>query len=155
MLLYALLNGFLPFDDDSMPALYKKIKSGQYEVPDWLSQDSEYLLAQLLQVEPRRRITMGRLLSHRWLTRDGLSAVDPTSKFDGQCLDEEILVGMAIQLGWDRPDLRSELLGWKFNSLTATYLLLQLRRVYGRSYTRMADVVPLKDFIRSVYVKSI
>ena len=49
VLLYALLNGFLPFDDDSMPSLYKKIKSGNYDVPDWLSQDSEFLLAQLLQ----------------------------------------------------------------------------------------------------------
>lgn len=80
VLLYALLNGFLPFDDDSMPVLYKKIKSGNYDVPDWLSQDSEYLLAQLLQVEPRRRITMRRLLCHRWLMKDGLPAIDPSSK---------------------------------------------------------------------------
>ena len=63
-----------------MPVLYKKIKSGNYDVPDWLSQDSEYLLAQLLQVEPRRRITMRRLLCHRWLMKDGLPAIDPSSK---------------------------------------------------------------------------
>jgi len=81
--------------------------------------------------------------------KDDLPPVEITSKFDGQCLDEEILVGMSIQLGWDRPELRNELLEWKYNPLTATYLLLQLRRVSGRSYTRMADSLPLKEFIHS------
>ncbi|CAG5105741.1 Oidioi.mRNA.OKI2018_I69.chr1.g2411.t1.cds [Oikopleura dioica] len=53
VLLYALLNGFLPFDDDNMPTLYKKIKSGKYDVPEWLSSDSTFLLAALLQVDPK------------------------------------------------------------------------------------------------------
>lgn len=51
VLLYALLNGFLPFDDDNMPTLYKKIKSGKYDEPEWLSSESKFLLATLLQVE--------------------------------------------------------------------------------------------------------
>ena len=75
VLLYALLNGFLPFDDDNLTVLYRKIKQGKYEIPDWLSQDSEFLLAQLLQVDPKKRITMARLLRHRWLTRGGLGRV--------------------------------------------------------------------------------
>ena len=77
-----------------MPVLYKKIKSGNYDVPDWLSQDSEYLLAQLLQVEPRRRITMRRLLCHRWLMKDGLPAIDPSSKvifFEGFSLRNTLI----------------------------------------------------------------
>ena len=80
VLLYALLNGFLPFDDDNLTILYRKIKQGKYETPDWLSQDSEFLLAQLLQVDPKKRITMTRLLRHRWLTRGGLAPVECASK---------------------------------------------------------------------------
>ena len=38
VLLYALLCGFLPFDDENIASLYRKIQSGVYEKPPWLSQ---------------------------------------------------------------------------------------------------------------------
>ena len=38
VLLYALLCGFLPFDDENIAALYRKIQSGIYEKPPWLTQ---------------------------------------------------------------------------------------------------------------------
>lgn len=33
VILYALLCGSLPFDDESIPNLFKKIKSGMYTLP--------------------------------------------------------------------------------------------------------------------------
>jgi 5'-AMP-activated protein kinase, catalytic alpha subunit len=36
IIMYALLCGHLPFDDDNMKELYKKIASGQYTCPDYL-----------------------------------------------------------------------------------------------------------------------
>ncbi|CBY32973.1 unnamed protein product [Oikopleura dioica] len=150
VLLYALLNGFLPFDDDNMPTLYKKIKSGKYDEPEWLSSESKFLLATLLQVDPKKRITMRRLLSHRWLIKDHLAPVDPTSKYDDKTLDEELLTNIAIGLGWQRAEMRQELVQWKFDALTATYLLvgyLQLRRSQGKT-GKIIDTVPLKDFLK-------
>ena len=47
VLLYALLCGFLPFDDESISALYRKIQTGVYEKPSWLSQASIELLNQV------------------------------------------------------------------------------------------------------------
>lgn len=38
VILYALLCGSLPFDDESIPALFKKIKAGMYSLPSHLSQ---------------------------------------------------------------------------------------------------------------------
>ncbi|XP_072452890.1 maternal embryonic leucine zipper kinase isoform X5 [Notamacropus eugenii] len=49
ILLYALLCGFLPFDDDNVMALYKKITRGKYDIPKWLSPGSILLLQQMLQ----------------------------------------------------------------------------------------------------------
>ena len=37
VILYALLCGHLPFDDDHVPELYRKISSGAYVLPDYLS----------------------------------------------------------------------------------------------------------------------
>lgn len=36
-MLYVLVCGRVPFDDQSMPALHAKIKRGQVEYPAWLS----------------------------------------------------------------------------------------------------------------------
>ena len=36
VILFALLCGHLPFDDDNMKELYKKISSGNYTCPDYL-----------------------------------------------------------------------------------------------------------------------
>ena len=37
MVLFTLVAGFLPFEDPNTSALYKKILSGSYEKPRWLS----------------------------------------------------------------------------------------------------------------------
>ncbi len=47
VLLYALLCGYLPFDDESISALYRKIQNGLYEKPSWLSKGSIELLNQV------------------------------------------------------------------------------------------------------------
>ena len=44
VLLYALLCGFLPFDDENIGTLYKKIQEGIYEKPSWLSEGSLLML---------------------------------------------------------------------------------------------------------------
>ncbi|PNI98929.1 MELK isoform 12, partial [Pan troglodytes] len=67
ILLYVLMCGFLPFDDDNVMALYKKIMRGKYDVPKWLSPSSILLLQQMLQVDPKKRISMKNLLNHPWI----------------------------------------------------------------------------------------
>jgi len=71
VLLYALLCGCLPFDDSSnnMAVIYRKIQSGRFAVPKWLSIDSVNLLHDLLQVNPRRRVTVRQLVRHPWVTK--------------------------------------------------------------------------------------
>ncbi len=36
VILYALLCGTLPFDEEHIPTLFKKIKAGYFHMPDWL-----------------------------------------------------------------------------------------------------------------------
>jgi len=147
VLLYALLNGFLPFDDDNLTILYRKIKQGKYETPEWLSQDSVFLMAQLLQVDPKKRITMTRLLRHRWITRGGLAPVELASKYDQMKIDGDLVNELAIQIGMKCELVKSELVDMKYDALTATYLLLIMRKQQGRS-GRLLNARPLKEFIR-------
>ncbi|KAI7819469.1 kinase-like domain-containing protein, partial [Kickxella alabastrina] len=45
VVLYVLVCGKVPFDDQSMPALHAKIKRGHVEYPSWLSNECKHLLA--------------------------------------------------------------------------------------------------------------
>ncbi|KAL8202887.1 UNVERIFIED_CONTAM: hypothetical protein K2H54_029184 [Gekko kuhli] len=96
VLLYALLCGFLPFDDDNVMALYKKIVRGKYEVPKWLSPGSVLLLHQMLQVDPKRRITVKHLLNHPWLTQGYSFAVQWQSKYPLGHLDEDCVTELSV-----------------------------------------------------------
>lgn len=66
VILYALLCGTLPFDDESIPNLFKKIKSGMYSLPSHLSQSARELILRMLVVDPMKRITIGDVRLHVW-----------------------------------------------------------------------------------------
>ncbi|CAF0837050.1 unnamed protein product [Adineta ricciae] len=51
VLLYALLCGSLPFDDENIASMYAKIQNGVYHIPSWLSQESVALLRLMLQTK--------------------------------------------------------------------------------------------------------
>lgn len=66
VILYALLCGSLPFDDENIPNLFKKIKGGIYNLPSHLSPGARDLIPRMLLVDPLKRITIPeiRLAQH-------------------------------------------------------------------------------------------
>ena len=58
VILYALLCGNLPFDDENIPSLFKKIKNGQYTMPSHISSGARALIERLLETHPLKRITI-------------------------------------------------------------------------------------------------
>ena len=50
VVLYALLCGTLPFDDEHVTTLFRKIKSGVFPIPDYLNKSVVSLLCHMLQV---------------------------------------------------------------------------------------------------------
>lgn len=81
VLLYALVVGQLPFDDENITALYKKIKAGAFFMPVWLSVSCRALIRGMLKVDPKRRLTMGELLRNDWIN-DGQAAPIAVRKED-------------------------------------------------------------------------
>lgn len=52
IILFALLCGFLPFDDPDTQKLYNKIMMGKYDTPGHLSKETRALLSGMLNVDP-------------------------------------------------------------------------------------------------------
>ncbi|GAA6013986.1 hypothetical protein JCM10207_000196 [Rhodosporidiobolus poonsookiae] len=69
IILFALLNGNLPFDNPDIRQLLSLVKKGQFRMPPELPADAQDLIRRMLIVDPERRITMEEIQRHPWVTR--------------------------------------------------------------------------------------
>ncbi|KAH8551913.1 kinase-like domain-containing protein [Umbelopsis sp. PMI_123] len=69
IVLYVLVCGKVPFDDQSMPALHAKIKRGVVEYPGYLSTDCKNLLSRMLVTNPNHRATVSEIVMHPWMNK--------------------------------------------------------------------------------------
>jgi len=67
VILYVLLAGYLPFDENTMVALFQKIKNADFEYPDWFSSEARDLLGKTLVPDPSARITLAEMAKHPWM----------------------------------------------------------------------------------------
>lgn len=132
VLLYALLCGFLPFEDDNIVVLYRKIQMGDYDCPDWLSESSVELLSEMLEVKPERRIGITELASHPWLVEGYDCPINYKSTYMLTILDDDAVTELAVSCGRSKSCVATELSQWKYDYLTATYLLLILKKEQGK-----------------------
>ncbi|XP_037269662.2 maternal embryonic leucine zipper kinase [Rhipicephalus microplus] len=132
VLLYALLCGCLPFDDENVAVLYRKIQQGQYECPRWLSDSSVKLLSDMMTVIPEKRIGISELLSHPWLVQGYGSPISAKSTYLLSVLDDEVVTELAVSCGRSKSSVVVELSQWRYDYMTATYLLLVLKKSHGK-----------------------
>jgi len=131
VILYALVCGHLPFDDDSIPELFRKIKMGDYTFPKNLNPDVKHLISRMLQVNPMKRITIAEVRRHPWFVIDfpeyiATPASAPaihTDTIDAPVLDPEILAKM-VDLGFNPDETTSSVAERKMTKETVAYQLL-------------------------------
>ena len=69
VILYALLCGCLPFDEDSIPVLFNKIKKGKYSIPANMPPGPRELIQQILTVDPLVRLTVPQIRDNAWFNQ--------------------------------------------------------------------------------------
>lgn len=146
VLLFALLCGYLPFDDDNCMVLYRKITRGTYNNPHWLSPGSILLLNQMMQVDPKHRVTIKQLLDHPWMTSGYDSPVEWHSKQPLGYIDEDCITEMSVNLKNSRQSSLQLVNEWKYDQTTATYLLLLSKKQRGKP-VRIRPQLPVCDVI--------
>ncbi|KAF8115834.1 hypothetical protein N665_0025s0281 [Sinapis alba] len=67
VVLYVLLAGCLPFQDENLMNMYRKIFRADFEFPPWFSPETRRLVSKLLVVDPDRRISMPDIMRTSWL----------------------------------------------------------------------------------------
>nr|XP_006813004.1 PREDICTED: maternal embryonic leucine zipper kinase-like [Saccoglossus kowalevskii] len=145
VLLYALLCGFLPFDDDNIAFLYRKIQQGKYEEPTWLSVESREFIHDMLQVNPKRRIKVQDLLTHPWVIISYGIPIDWRSKYKKTNLDVDCVTEMSVHFKKSKKDMMQSVLQWKYNEVTAVYFILLAKKYNGKPVRIVPSVKPLGE----------
>ncbi|KZS93182.1 snf 1 [Sistotremastrum niveocremeum HHB9708] len=70
VILYVMLCGRLPFEDDNVQALFQKISLGQFHIPPYLSTEAKHLLQGMLTVDPVKRATVPDVLNSTFYQKD-------------------------------------------------------------------------------------
>ncbi|KAI0594631.1 protein kinase SNF1 [Biscogniauxia sp. FL1348] len=70
VILYVLLVGRLPFDDDHIPSLFAKIQRGVFTIPHWVKPDAASLIRKMLQTNPVQRATIEEIRQEPWFLTD-------------------------------------------------------------------------------------
>ncbi|KAL2119701.1 hypothetical protein VTJ04DRAFT_6662 [Mycothermus thermophilus] len=69
VVLFVLVCGKVPFDDQYMPALHQKIKKGVVDYPPWLTSECKHLISRMLVTDPKQRATMHEVMNHPWMLK--------------------------------------------------------------------------------------
>ncbi|KAI5951604.1 GIN4 [Candida jiufengensis] len=70
VILFALLTGRLPFDDENIRNLLLKVQAGNYDMPiDEISKEAQNLITKMLEVDPTKRISTEKILKHPLLSK--------------------------------------------------------------------------------------
>ncbi|KAF8556413.1 Pkinase-domain-containing protein [Imleria badia] len=152
VILFALLAGRLPFDDEDLGTLLDKVKSGVYEMPKGVEPDARDLIERMLQRDVDTRITMPEILEHpffvssepRAVSRD-MPDLDALAKPIGGAeeIDEDIFANLRTL--WHgtpeeeiREALRSEAPNWQKG---VYHLLIQYRNKRLENYDEEEEVM--------------
>jgi carbon catabolite-derepressing protein kinase len=153
VILYVLLVGKLPFDDDYIPALFKKIQNGTYSTPEYLSQGARNLIKKMLIVNPTNRITIQEIRQDPWFKKDlakylqlpteelfdtGFDpnkAIDPESMIrtrppkDAQKLHNTIVGKLKNTMGYGQADVQEALSKDEPNAIKDAYLIVRENQI--------------------------
>eukprot|EP00163_Fabomonas_tropica_P001177 TRINITY_DN1088_c0_g1_i9.p2 TRINITY_DN1088_c0_g1~~TRINITY_DN1088_c0_g1_i9.p2 ORF type:complete len:235 (+),score=77.64 TRINITY_DN1088_c0_g1_i9:1097-1801(+) len=67
VILFALVTGRLPFQDENVAVLYRKIRSGKYNTPSFVSPECSDLIQGMLTVDKSKRFSIKDIKNHKWL----------------------------------------------------------------------------------------
>jgi serine/threonine protein kinase len=125
ILLYALVAGYLPFDDQNPHRIFEKVLQDEVRYPSRMSRALVELLSRLLTKDPNARITIDRLTEQPWFAQcpyAGLIGFD-TAVFQGDAklgVDRDILEWLGRH-GFDCDRVIEDLRVGVYSDLTAVY----------------------------------
>jgi len=147
VILYALLCGTLPFDDEHVPTLFRKIKSGVFPIPDYLNKSVVNLLCHMLQVDPMKRANIEDVKKHEWFQKELPAYLFPSPvEQDTSVIDTDAVSEVCEKFGVREQEVHNALLsGDPHDQLGIAYHLIVDNK-------RIADEAAKAELMRDFYI---
>ena len=152
--LYAMLCGFLPFDDDNNDILYNKICEGKFIIPNDISFEACDLIKRILNVDPLKRINIRQIKNHPWFNLFKVNG--KIILYEGLIIqkvvipvDEDIVNDMEKSFNVDKEEIRISIIGNLYNDISTIYYL-KLKKKMREGKKSIADY---KSDLFSKYIK--
>ena len=114
-----------------------------YVQPEYLSYGVKNLIQGMLQVNPKNRLKIKHLVQHPWVSIGYEDhQVDSTSIYDMQKFDVDVVDELAMFYKMSPSIVVDKLAEWKYDHLTATYLILSHRRLKGAPIRLTRTAIP-------------
>ena len=82
IILYAMLCGYLPFEDPNTDKLYKKIIKCDYKIPHYISSEGKDLITKIMNTNPKERYKMSEIRAHEWFVKNTSKTGRTNSKLE-------------------------------------------------------------------------
>ena len=160
IVLYTMVCGFLPFEDDNQNILFGKIAKGLFSLPSFLSQSCKDLLKKILITDPKKRYGFEEIKHHPWfLSVNNVMGRNIFFNSPGVFVEEDVLpVDVEIiaeihnDFHMDIAKIINDVIKNRHNKITTAYYLI-LRRKIRNGEISVADISSNStSFIK--YIKS-
>ena len=144
IVLYAMICGYLPFEDEDNEALYDKICRGKFVIPNHVTENARDLINKILVTDPKKRLTIYQIKHHPWFSlyndkgklmiSDGLvlsKIVEP--------IDEEVVSSMSKTFNLTEQKIRISIYSNKHDDITTIYYLLLQQKISNKKKS-IADI---------------
>ena len=150
IILFAMICGYLPFEDNNNDVLYQKITDGKFTIPRFVSEPAKDLIRCILNTDPNKRYTISQIKNHPWFnminprlnTNEGLLITMTVIPID------ESIIEQMVEFGFKKDEIRVNLLSNRHNHITVTYYLL-LKIKVRKGLSSVSDLVS-DEFIEYV-----
>ena len=133
IVLYAMLCGYLPFEDDCDENIYRNVVLGKFDIPERLSFESKDLIKKILEVNPKKRIKLKDIKEHKFLkgVYNNIQYIYHNDFFKVEDFEKnykEVFYGIIdkmVDMGIEsREEIIFNINNKVFNNITATFKLL-------------------------------
>ena len=155
IVLFAMICGYLPFEEENNDLLYRKICIGKFTIPDHVSNDCRDLLKRILVTDPNRRITIKQIKNHPWFQL--YTYMGKVILYEGLFIDkypipidEEIIEFMSKQMNMKSDNIKLPIINNKHNDITTLYYLFLLKKINANK----KSVADLKSDLFKEYIRN-
>ena len=157
VVLYAMLCGYLPFEDDNNDELYNKIIKGKFDIPNHVSDKAKDLLNKILVTNPKKRLNISQIKNHPWFQLYNTQGNIKINISEGLDLakyiipiDEEIVKIISKKYNINEEEIRISILKNKHNDISTIYYLFLNKKIN----TNKKSVADYKSDLFKKYIKN-